>query len=189
MRPEALAVAIVSATIAALALLLNWHKEQDPKRPRVTGGASLAIIGAAVVAVSLALTSGDVDDSGGGADHAPTTAAEFREVATSVCVRLRGQVSRLEEVRPRGEPGVVILDLERAALDDFRLIALPAALTPAGRDAAALWSRRITVIQDAMNRRDTLSQKEATTQLALVDRLTHQLNRRFRSLGLQECRI
>lgn len=190
MRPEALAVAIVSATIAALALLLNWHKEQVPKRPRLAGAAGLVILAVATAAISLVMiTSDEVDSSGKGESPPPPTAAEFREAATNVCARLRGQISRLEKVRPRGEPGVVALDLERAALEDFRLIGLPFAMTNDGRDAVALWSRRITLIEDVMDRRNTLSHKDVIAHLALVDRLTRQLNRRFGSLGLHECRI
>jgi len=182
------ATAVISGTVAALALLLNWHREQDPPRPRLFRSAAVAVFGLGVTAVALVFALGGSDPLGTLREtDRRLTEAEYRDEAGMVCANLIETLNRLMEIRPRGPFGLVEVAAERTALRELRRLKSPIALEANSRNAIALWSRRVTLLNEVFRQREELSAKEAATQIAEVNSLTNPMNRQFRRLDLREC--
>jgi hypothetical protein len=104
-----------------------------------------------------------------------------------ICARRKEVTSRLTPTRPRGSVIGITTSIEETALQELRRLEPPIALETHSRAAIALWSRRVTLLEDARQRSADLSDEELSAQLAEVNRLTEQLNHQLRELGVPEC--
>jgi len=183
------ATAVASATIAALALLLTWQRGHESQHPRLVGTAATAVVGAGAIGVALIFAGDGPQDEGAATrtSSPPLTEAEYRRDAGTICARLSESTDRIRRIGPTKSVGPVSVQIEQTALRELGRLRAPSSLRDAHRDAVAFWARRIGLIEEAYRQEAELSDKQLIARLAEVDRLTAQLNRRFKTLEIREC--
>jgi len=178
--------AVISATVAAQALLLNWYRDQHPGRPRLFAAAAVAVAALGTVGTALVFLSGAPQPESGSTDTsvARLTAAQYRQEAGSGCSRVKEVLDRIKAARPRRSPFSVVAQIEETALRELQRLEPPLPFDTSHRDAVALWTRRVTLIHRLDRGGD---RHERTVAAAEVNRLAKPLNWQLRQLGLTEC--
>jgi hypothetical protein len=184
------ATAVISATTAALALMLSWYREHEGKRGRLFVVASSAILAAGTIGVAVVVTSDAPESESDRSNaHPPArlTTLEYRQRAGMICARRDEASERVARTRPRGSFAPVTVQIEAVALRDLQRLTPPKTLERSHRDAVALWTRRITLIEDILRQGAHLGAKEADAMFAEVERVTAQLYQCYKALGIREC--
>jgi hypothetical protein len=185
------ATAVVSATVAALALILAWRREHTPRHPRAASAVAYAVGGAGALGVTLVFATASSDNSGSAARGGPSpmTAAQYRADAGSICDRRKDTLRRVERTEPRKSVAPIQAAVEEHALSELRRLRPPADLAAAHTAIVNLWARRNSLVEAMTEELDDLSSDDLGAAIAEITRVTNQVNKRFRAVGLPECLI
>ena len=189
----AVATAVISATVSAGTLLLNWYRGSDGRRPvlaRTLLGVMLASAAFLLVAIGLANTGGD--------DHEPPapgslTAGEYRMQLIDICKQHEEAAERIEDAEGNRPVWGLAVQIETTTTEKIRALRPPRALEADHNSVLELWRRRVSLLGHYWDRwrsqrKDPAFLRELGGALKRVDAMSRKLKRRFGALDANpEC--
>jgi hypothetical protein len=134
------------------------------------------------------LGQGSIDQKSPSASS-PLTAAQYRGRLGQVCSDTYTKAEQIAQTHPtRTTIGPEII-IERDAVAAIRPLVPPRALAAKNTEMIAVWEREISLLMSIHSRLPHLSDSELGSEMRESAKLTTELDKIFRSLGVQECVI
>jgi len=191
-------VGVVSAAIAALALLLTWYRHGQPpdegteSRPwlrRVVIRGRLALMVAIVVGLLAAVgITSTFRVRPPATSPSALSETQYRSQLTRLCLDTDEEARRIEEANPQNSVLGPNVSLEQREVDRVKMLNPPNSLRSIHEDLVGTWERRLTLL-DSVYRRLDRPDDTVESDLGAASELAVRLTELSKSLGVPECRF
>lgn len=192
-------VGVVSAAIAALALLLTWYRHEHPPdegtepRPwlrRVITRGRLALMIAIMVGLLTAVGIASAFRVHSPASSSPASAqlseTQYRSELTRVCLDAEEDGRRVEDANPQDTVLGSNISVEQRLIERAKVLNPPSTLRSIHEDLIATSERRLTLL-DSVYRRLDRPDDRVESDLKAATGLAVRLTELSKSLGVPEC--